>query len=200
MLTEEWKWSRLGLEMKPVAPELLAKLLDLAANEGPIFDDAPEVADLDVIRRLCVIEAMPKLWNVANMFDYYQPSREAMVARLARAVSDRAEAYADVLCSSSAGPSFARRAIVQRTYATSAGIMCEVYKQAAAKDVNELRSMPELDRAVLLQQYAKIGMKYDHIISRHQSLMERSVDTANLILEAQGEQPRRSAEQGYAAG
>lgn len=198
LLTEEWKWAHVGKAVKPLPPAVLSKLLERAAGEGPIFDeDTAEVFDLDTVRRLCILEAMPKLWNVSNFFDYYQPSREAMVGRLARAVADRAEENAHALCSNTT-PTFAQRAIVQRAYAASAGLMCEVYKQAAVDDVRELRSMPELDRAVLLQQYAQSGMRYEHIIARHKAVMERAMDTTNLIIEAQREQPRRSMEQGYA--
>lgn len=199
LLTEEWKWARLGRASKPLAPEVLAKLLEGAADDGPVFDDDnAEVFDLQALRRLCILESMPKLWNVTNLFNYYQSSQEAMVARLARAVADRAEDQARSLCDDTS-PTFAQRAIVQRAYAASTGLMCEVYKQAAADDVRELRSMPELDRSVVLQQYAMTGMKYDHIITRHKAVMGRAMDTTILILEAQREQPRRNMEQGYAA-
>lgn len=199
LLVEEWKWSRLGQTIKPLAPEVLVQLLDSAAVEGPVFDEAEsDAVDLGALRRLCIIESMPKLWTVTNIFHYYQPSREAMVARLARAVADRAEDQVLSLCGDTS-PTFGQRAIIQRAYAASAGLMCEVYKQAAADDVRELRSMPELDRSVVLQQYEAIGMKYDHIITRHKAVMERAMDTTNLILEAQREQPRRNMEQGYAA-
>lgn len=198
LLTEEWKWARIGKAVKPLTPEALAMLLERAAGEGPMFDeDTAEVFDLDTVRRLCIVEAMPKLWNVTNLFDYYQPSRDAMVARLSRAVADRAEGHVLALCSDTT-PTFAQRALVHRAYAASTGLMCEVYKQAAADDVRDLRSMPELDRSVLLQQYVTTGMKYDHIITRHKAVMERAMDTTNLIIEAQRDQPRRNMEQGYA--
>lgn len=70
-------------------------------------------------------------------------------------------------------------------YGVSVGLMCEVYKAAAYRDVLRLREMPELDRSVVIAQYEHLGgMKYDHVLDGHRAAMDRMLDTANLILES----------------
>lgn len=184
VLTEEWKCATLGGQAAiPFPLEHLGELLRDAVGNGPMYLDEDDSGDLKTVRRLCVLESLPKLWAVANMWDYFQPERERLVARLARAVSEQAEAHAVVLYAD-ATPSFAVRAIVQRMYATSAALMCEVYKESATGDVSRLRSMSEMDRSVLLARYEATGMDYDHVIQRHRAVMDRALDTTRLILES----------------
>lgn len=183
ILTEEWKWARLNDDAKPLPVEALGKLLEMSVGNGPMYLTSDDSGDLKTIRRLCVLETAPKVWGVVNMFDYYQPRREHMVSQLVRAVSEQAEAHAGLLYSD-ASPSFAIKTIVQRMYAVSTGLMCEVYKEAAARDVARLRSMPELDRTVHLMNVETTGLKFDHIIERHCAVMNRTLDTTQLILEA----------------
>jgi hypothetical protein len=196
ILTDEWKWARLNEKSKPLPVELLGKLLELAIGNGPMYLPSDDSGDLKTVRRLCVLEAVPKVWGVVNMFDYFQPQREQMVARLVRAVSEQAEVHAGLLYSD-ASPSFAIKTIVQRMYAVSTGLMCEVYKEAAARDVARLRAMPEMDRAVHLMQIELTGLKFDHIIDRHRAVIDRTLDTTKLILESQN-QPRPAPESTYA--
>lgn len=197
VLTEEWKWSKLDENGKPLPVEALGKLLEMAVGHGPMYLPSDDSGDLKTTRRLCVLEAIPKVWGVVNMFDYYQPQREQMVSRLVRAISEQAEVHAGILYSD-ASPSFAIRAIVQRMYVVSTGLMCEVYKDAAATDVARLQAMPDLDRAVHLMGVEKTGLKFDHIIKRHRAVMNRALDTTKLILEAQVA-PQRSTEHAYGA-
>lgn len=197
LLTEEWKWGRVGQRVRLLSVDDVGKLLEMAAANGPLYLSAEDGVDLKTLRRLCLLEAVPKLWGVVNMFDYYQPRRETVVSRLARAVSEQAEAHAGALYTE-ASPTFAIRSIVQRLYGISAGLMCEVYKDTARADVERLRDMPDLDRAVVLAEVERRGMKYEHIIDRHRAVMDRTLDTTKLILEAQGT-PRRYPEHSYAA-
>lgn len=195
VLTEEWKWARVTDGAKPFAVEALGKLLDMAVGHGPMYLPADDSGDLKTIRRLCVMESIPKVWGLVNTFDYYQPKREPMVSRLLRAISEEAEAHAGLLYSD-ASPTFGIRSIVQRMYGVSTGLMCEVYKEVATRDVARLRSMPDLDRSVYLMGVEQTGLKYEHIIHRHREAMNRTLDTTKLILEAQGE-PQGSMESGY---
>lgn len=197
VLTEEWKWSKLEDNGKPLPVEALGKLLEMAVGHGPMYLPSDDSGDLKTTRRLCVLEAIPKVWGLVNMFDYYQPKREQMVSRLVRAISEQAEVHAGILYSD-ASPSFAIRAIVQRMYNVSTGLMCEVYKDAAAEEVLRLRSMPELDRAAHLIGVEQTGLNFDHIIKRHRATMDRALDTTKLILEAQ-KAPQRSMENTYGA-
>lgn len=192
MLTEEWKWSRMtSAPAKPMPISVMGSVLKMAATNGPVYIENADEGDVQTARRLCVMESLPKLWVVVNMFDYYQTDREAMVSRLAGAVSREAESNARILYGDS--PSFGVRAIVQRMYGVSTGLMCEVYKEVAARDVERLRAMPAMDRAVTLVDVEKYGLRYDHIIERHKTLMVRMLDTTRLVLEAQQE-PTRNPE------
>jgi|GEM_PF-1626606 len=184
IVTEEWKWARVGGMPKVLGGGELAKLLELVAEDGPVFADVMEGGDMATLRQLCVLESLPKLWSVMNMFDYYQRDHEKVIARLAEAISEQAEYHSRLLYSDES-PSFAVRAIVQRMYGVSGGLMCELYKDAAARDVERLRAMPDLDRSVMVAQYEQIGMGFDHIIRRHQQVMDRMLDTTNMIIEAQ---------------
>ena len=106
-----------------------------------------------------------------------------MVHRLVQAVSEQAETHASALYSV-ASPGFAVKAIIRRMYGVSTGLMCEVYKEMAVKEVAQLHSMPELERSVHLANIEQSGIKFDHIIERHRSVMNRTLDTTKLILEA----------------
>lgn len=184
--TEEWKWSRLAPgKSRQLPPGIIGKLLDVTIKAQPErFDYELAGGDMATSRRLCVLEAIPKLYGLINLFDYYQSNPATMIGRLMRAVVEHAELHASLMATPSS-PSFAEQAILQRMYGISTGLMCEVYKAAAYRDVMRLREMPELDRSVVIGQYEHLGgMKYDHVIEQHREVMERMLDTANLILES----------------
>lgn len=186
VVTEEWKWRRIDPERaRLLSPGVLAKLLDATIKMQPErFERESAGVDMATVRRLCVLELCPKLYGLVNLFDYYQKNPDAMVGTLLRAVVEQAEMHASLL-SSAAAPAFAEQAILQRMYGVSVGLMCEVYKASAYRDVSRLREMPELDRAVVIAQYEHLGgMKYDHILDAHRAAMDRMLDTANLILES----------------
>lgn len=184
--TEEWKWSRLAPGQTRQLPSgIIAKLLDVTIKAQPErFDHDLAGGDMATARRLCVLEAIPKLYGLVNLFDYYQTNPATMVGRLMRAVVEHAEFHANLMATPSS-PAFAERAILQRMYGISSGLMCEVYKAAAYRDVMRLREMPELDRSIVIGQYERLGgMKYDHVLEQHRTVMDRMLDTANLILES----------------
>lgn len=186
VVTEEWKWRRVDPDKSRLLPPgMIAKLLDATVKMQPErFERDSAGVDMATARRLCVLEAIPKLYGLVNLFDYYQTNPDAMVGRLLRAVVEQAEMHASLLASAAA-PAFAEQAVLQRMYGVSVGLMCEVYKAAAYRDVLRLREMPELDRSVVIAQYEHLGgMKYDHVLDGHRASMDRMLDTANLILES----------------
>jgi hypothetical protein len=198
ILTSEWKYARLGEDIPKLPLDALEKLLDACAAAGPMYYEHDVSLDPTALRRLCVFEALPKVWSVVNMFDYYQRDRGAMVTRLCRIVAEGAEKQARSLYTETS-PSFVVRTLLQRSYAVAAGLMCEVYKGVAAVDVAKLRAMPSADRTVVVAQYQRDGgMRYEHIVERFRSVLDRAMDTTNLILEAHRE-PRKSVEQHYGA-
>lgn len=186
VVTEEWKWGQLAPgESRKLPPNLIAKLIDMAVTAQPYrFDKNTVGIETALARRLCLMEAIPRLHGLVNLFDYYQKTPDVMVERLMRSVVENAEFHTELLVKASA-PLLEEGVILSRVYGISTSLMCEVYKAAAYRDVMHLRSMPELDRSIVIAQYEHLGgMKYDHILDDHQVAMERSIDTANLILES----------------
>lgn len=182
VVTEEWKWRRVDPDKSRLLPPgMIARLLDATVKMQPErFERDSAGVDMATVRRLCVLKAIPKLYGLVNLFDYYQTNLDAMVGRLLRAVVEQAEMHASLLA-----PAFAEQAVLQRMYGVSVGLMCEVYKAAAYRDVLRLREMPELDRSVVIAQYEHLGgMKYDHVLGGHRAAMDRMLDTVNLILES----------------
>jgi len=185
VITEEWKWGRVTpAKAEFLPPGVISKLLDGMIRIQPErFERDAAGVDLSTTRRLCVLGAIPKLYGLINFFDYYQAQPDAMVSRLLRGVVEQAELHAGLLAKKA--PDFAEQAILQRMHSVSVGLMCEVYKAAAYRDVARLRGMPELDRSVVIAQYEHLGgMHYTHIIEAHQAAMDRMLDTTNLILES----------------
>ncbi len=198
ILTAEWKYARLGDDIPKLPSEALEKLLDAAAADGPLYFESDVSLDPVVLRRLCAFEALPKVWSVVNSFDYYQRDRAGMVTRLCRAVAEGAERQARSLYTETS-PSFVVRTLLQRSYAVAAGLMCEVYKECAGVDVARLRAMPSMDRTVVIAQYRRDGgMRYEHLLDRFRAVLDRAMDTTNLILEAHRE-PRKAVEPHYGA-
>lgn len=186
VVTEEWKWGQLAPgESRKLPPNLIANLIDMTVAAQPYrFDKNTVGIETALARRLCLMEAIPRLHGLVNLFDYYQKTPDVMVERLMRSVVENAEFHAELLVKASA-PLLEEGVILSRVYGISTSLMCEVYKAAAYRDVMHLRSMPDLDRSIVIAQYEHLGgMKYDHILDDHQVAMERSIDTANLILES----------------
>lgn len=186
VVTEEWKWGRLPSGGgRVLSGELVKKLLDGVVKISPErFDPAQVGVDLSTVRRLAVLEALPKLYGLVNMFDYFQANPQKMVQRLLASVVQLAEFHAGLM-TDDALPDLAQRSILQRMYGVSAGLMCEVFKAEAVADVARLRELPPDDRSFEVAQYERLGgMQFDHVLARHREVMDRMLDTANLILES----------------
>lgn len=186
VVTEEWKWGQLAPgESRKLPPNLIANLIDMTVAAQPYrFDKNTVGIETALARRLCLMEAIPRLHGLVNLFDYYQKTPDVMVERLMRSVVENAEFHTELLVKASA-PLLEEGVILSRVYGISTSLMCEVYKAAAYRDVMHLQSMPDLDRSIVIAQYEHLGgMKYDHILDDHQVAMERSIDTANIILES----------------
>ena len=186
VVTEEWKWSRIKPDgQNLLSSDLIKKLLDTAVRCSPErFESEQAGLELSTVRKLAVLEAMPKLFGLTNMFDYFQSTPERMVERLLASVVQLAEFHAGLLTDEVAS-SLAARSILQRMYGVSTGLMCEVFKAEAAADVTRLRELTPEDRSFAIAQYERLGgMPYDHVLARHRQAMDRMLDTANLILES----------------
>jgi hypothetical protein len=192
----EWRFARLGEGVRPFPVETVGKLLDLAGAGGPLMSAPRASLDLATTRRLAALATLTKMWSAVNMFDYFQPDPQALVVTLSKAVAYQAEEQSKLLCRDDM-PSSVTREIVRHMHGVSASLMVEVYKAEAMKTVTQLAEMPELDRSVHLAMVEGKGMTFDHVIDAHRSVMVRALDTAKLILEAQGE-PQPAMEQSYA--
>ena len=186
VVTEEWKWGRLASGgVRTLSGELVEKLLDGAVRVSPErFDPVQAGVEISTVRRLAVLEALPALYGLVNMFDYFQARPQKMVERLLGSVVQLAEFHAGLM-TDHALPEFARRSILQRMYGVSVGLMCEVFKAEAVVDVARLRDLTPDDRSFAIAQYERLGgMQFDHVLARHREVMDRMLDTANLILES----------------
>jgi len=65
-------------------------------------------------RRLCVLEAIPKLYSLTNIFDYYQTNIEMIVEKLLYAVTHQAEQHANLIGINKI--TFAQKTIWQLSY------------------------------------------------------------------------------------
>ena len=195
ILTEEWRWSHLAAGgARRLSPAVIAKLLDGVIEALPERFDAPDGAPglaLATARRLCLLESIPKLYGLTNHFDYYQADADAMVGRLLAEIVEQAEVYAERMAPVGS-PEVVERTVVQRMYGIATGMLCEVYKAAAYRDVQQLRSMPELDRAIVVSQYERQGgMPYGHVLATFRALMARVSDLTALVLESQAKGERQ---------
>lgn len=187
VVTEEWKWSRVAPEVRNLSGSTLARLfvLGIQQQESAVVSEYVGPDDLALARKVCFFEAITKLFGVINFFDFYQQDRDAMVLRLARASVSEAERLAHELTPSEA-ISFTKQSLLQRLYGVSVGIMCEVYKEHAARAVMDLRSMSNLDRSVTIIQYERQGgMQYDHVIDAHSKVLTRVGELSELVFESQ---------------
>lgn len=194
MLSEEWKWGKLApAKTHHLSVQEISGLLKMF-KEAPLetYGSHSEEINGDTWRHLALFDMVPKLYGLLNLFDYYQSDRKAMIGRLLHAIVEQAELKASVM-TGLRDPGFVHRAVLQRMYSVSAGLMCEIYKEMAAVDVSRLRDMQPLDRSIMVVRYQQTGMKYDHIIEAHSSAMAHVLETTKVILELRP-LPRRSAE------
>lgn len=194
ILIEEWRWSHLAAGgARRLSPAVIAKLLDGVIEARPERFDAPDGSTglaLASARRLCLLEAIPRLYGLTNHFDYYQSDVDAMVARLLAEIVEQAEIYAERMAPTGS-PDVVERTVIQRMYGVATGMLCEVYKATAYRDVQQLRSMSDLDRGIVVAQYERHGMPYGHIATAFRGLMARVSELTKLVLESQGTAARR---------
>ncbi len=187
-VTEEWKWARLAPgSSRMLSAQVLSRLFEQAINNQVpgMMADYSGPPNLELARKLCMLEALPKVWGLVNLFDYYQADHEGLIQRLLDSVVIVAERQAERLTPSGA-ITFTRQAVLERLYGVSVGLMCEAYKHCASQDVLHLRSMTELDRSVMISQYERLGgMSYDHVIEAHSLALDRVSEMSELIMESQ---------------
>lgn len=188
-VTEEWKWARLAPgHSRVLSAAVLMRLFEQAVGNqvaDVVADGYGDVPDLALSRKLCMMEALPKVFSLVNLFDYYQADHDVMVQRLLKAVVDEAERRAEEVTPPGA-ITFTRQAVLQRMYGVSTGLMCEVYKHHASQDVVHLRTMAALDRSIMIARYERLGgMSYDHVIEAHAQTLKRVSEMSELITESQ---------------
>lgn len=188
VVTEEWKWSRVAPgQIQHLPSSVLTRIfvLGIQQQESAAVSEYMGSDDLALARKLCFFEAIPKIFGVINFFDFYQKDRDSMVLRLVRAIVDEAERLGQELVPDGA-ISFTKQSLVQRLYGVSVGVMCEVYKEHAARAVTELRSMTNLERSVAVTQYERQGgMQYDCVMDAHSNVLTRVSELSELVFESQ---------------
>ena len=184
VVTEEFKWNQIGAREKELPVGLLVRLIEaLSAKQERLF--AKPVGRLDKVaaRRLATLQAAPAMMGLVNLFDYYALDREAMVRRLVYAVASQAEFHAMQGVEMS---DFGQAIMVQRAYGVSTRVMVEVFKGCAYNDVMKLRDMQEMDRAILIANFERVGgMSYEHVLAEHDRVMRKTYEMCELIVSAQ---------------
>lgn len=182
----EFKWSQVLKRNVELSPDVMKELLDSTVHLQPerfVYRD--NGLNIGLVRRLAVFASAPKLYNLANYFDFFQRDIGRMVGRLMRACVDAAEVHA-ATWSAHSDTAMGSVAVYERIYAVSVDLMAEVYKVTATEKVLELSRMNEHDRSLSILHYEEIGgMPMDVIMDRHAEAMTKMVETASLIAEAQ---------------
>lgn len=184
-VTEEFKWRQIGGRTKELPLPLFSRLIDAVNSKQPrLFAKPSGQLDLSAARKLATLQAMPVMLGLVNLFDYYVMDTEAMSCRLVYAVAAQAEYHA--LQGVDGLSEFGQALMIQRAYGVSVGVMGEVYKACAYKDVQKLRDMQEMDRSFAIANYERIGgMSYEHVLSEHDRVMRKTYEVCDLIVSAQ---------------
>ena len=184
-VTEEFKWRQIGGRTKELPLTLFSRLIEAVSNKQPrLFAKPSGQLDVSVARKLATLQAMPLMMGLVNLFDYYVMDTEAMSCRLVYAVAAQAEYHA--LQGVDGLSEFGQALMIQRAYGVSVGVMVEVYKASAYKDVQKLRDMQEMDRSFAIANYERIGgMSYEHVLSEHDRVMRKTYEVCELIVSAQ---------------
>lgn len=184
-VTEEFKWRQIGGRTKELPLPLFSRLIEAVSSKQPrLFAKPSGQLDLSAARKLATLQAMPVMLGLVNLFDYYVMDVEAMSCRLVYAVAAQAEYHA--LQGVDGLSEFGQALMIQRAYAVSVGVMVEVYKACAYKDVQKLRDMQEIDRSFAIANYERIGgMSYEHVLSEHDRVLRKTYEVCELIVSAQ---------------
>lgn len=184
-VTEEFKWRQVGGRTKELPLTLFSRLIEAVSSKQPLLFAKPSGHfDVSSARKLATLQAMPVMLGLVNLFDYYVMDTDAFSCRLVYAVSSQAEYHA--LQGVDGLSEFGRAMMIQRAYGVSVGVMAEVYKSCAYKDVQKLRDMQEIDRSFAIANYERIGgMSYEHVLAEHDRVMRKTYEVCELIVSAQ---------------
>lgn len=182
ILTEEWKWGQGHRWREQLSPAVLGTLFKGCLGYRPErFDWEFSATELVLVRRLAVLEAIPKVYGLLNHFDYFRDDRDAFAQKLLNVLVEEAEVCArniddEVMFSDP------KRMVLRRSYGIATGILCETYKMCAYQDVMALEELPALDRSIRIGHYEHLGgMDYDHVIESFRRAMKWVVEVANMI-------------------
>ena len=164
---------------------LFTRLIEAVSSKQPrLFAKPSGQLDPSAARKLATLQAMPSMMGLVNLFDYYVIDPEAMACRLVYAVAAQAEYHA--MQGVEGMSEFGQALMIQRAYGVSVGVMVEVYKACAYKDVQKLRDMQEMDRSFAIANYERLGgMGYEHVLAEHDRVMRKTYEVCDLIVSAQ---------------
>lgn len=184
VVTEEWKWQQLSQGDHTFSKGVVKAIFQEAISLSLPSYGSTGANDLKVERKVAIMDSTARIYGLPNIFDYFQPDREKMLRRIIRSIVDEVNKYQPRLVNRKSSPR-THIAVLHRMFDVSTGLMCEIYKAHAKKDVEQLRAMPDLDRALLVAQYERLGsMRYDHILESHSKAMVKVMDTANALFQS----------------
>lgn len=184
-VTEEFKWRQIGGRTKELSLSLFTRLMEAMSSRQPrLFAKPSGHLDKSAARKLATLQATPAMMGLVNLFNYYAIDGEAMACRLVYAVASQAEYHA--LQGMEGLSEFGEAMMIQRAYNVSAGVMTEVFKACAYKDVAKLRDMQDIDRAFAIENFERLGgMSYEHVLTEHDRVMRKTYEVCDLIVSAQ---------------
>lgn len=185
VVTEEYKWRKIDAKVKELPLNIFKRVMEVVSVQQPtIYVQSSGHFDSIASRRLSTLKIAPSMMGLVNLFDYYAKDTSAVVSRLIYSVVKEAEYHAikgiDGL--SDGGKAF----LIQRVYEVSQGVMVEVYKACAKKDVMKLGLLQEFDRCFEIESHIRNGgMDYEHIILEHRRVMKKTFEVCDLVVSAQ---------------
>lgn len=165
----EWQWSQINPQANLLPPGLMTRLVNWCIALAPerFIPTEPGWHDPAVQRRLCVLDAAPRLQALINLFDFYRSDLDALSRELMTCVTREAERLYTHLRRQDADGVLERDLLV-RAYGVSTGLMCETYKRLARDVVQRLHEMPELDRSLLITRCVSDGgLSLEDVRRRH---------------------------------
>lgn len=183
IVTEEWKWQQLG-RTERFSSSVVSAIFQEAIAVYERQEIVSASSDFKLTWKLAVLKSSTTLHSLPNIFDYFQAEVGKMVGILVAQVSSEVNKYLPRLVSKRTGIEV-QLTVIDRLFEVSTGLLCEIYKAQAKKDIERLRRMPELDRSLLIAQYESSGsMKYDHILEMHREGMVKIMETANALYQS----------------
>jgi hypothetical protein len=136
----------------------------------------------DQVRRISLLNATVKFHALGNIFNYFQNDYNIVVRFLLNEIMEVTENQIKKIAMTN-GSIPISYAMVADYYGNNIGLMCEVYKNQAKKDVLKIKRMGEIERNVLITAYEIEGMNYTHIGEEYRKASKQVTDHIEFLMD-----------------